>query len=232
MSGGVAPSFTHATLSPDERFIVINQRDDPGIVVVDLTQRRAESVPLRGLPKLKGVGGVTLNWAASNHGLLAVHGETAVGVFTWKDGFAPALLGYAEVERPRNESLAGPYAAISWSTDGTRIIAAQGEADSEFGSWEVAEDGQLLVRSTDYEVCANRQSNWSNDIPHRQRHPAHAHPLPKPGTDIDRHCLARPNIHCDAFTDPQHERDGDAITHRLTHRDARSSPPLPAPGPE
>ncbi len=177
---GRAPSETSATISPDERYVVINHRTRPEIVVADLRARNAWTLPLRGVPGLAEVGGVAFDHSALHRGLFAVHGLTTIAVFEWMDDAPSNRLAYATVSQPLGGGTSGPRGSLAWSGDGRSIIAAQGNADAEFGSWTLSTDGRSLEPAAAFEVCANRRHNHPNDVLTSNGIPRAPSPTPSP----------------------------------------------------
>jgi len=83
-----SPNWRHATLSADERYLVLNRGRAPEVTVADLVDRRAWTLPLAA--DVAVVGGVALGRAEANLGLLAVHAETTVQVYRF-DPYGPLV---------------------------------------------------------------------------------------------------------------------------------------------
>jgi uncharacterized protein YegL len=162
---GGTTSYTHAALSLDERYLVVNRWERAQISIVDLVARRAVVRDIR-LPGARNVGGIAFNWADENHGLLAVHGGDVVGVFRWNATDAPSLLAWAAgVDFPPVIRRQGPGASIAWSGDGSTVIAATSKSGQrEFRAWRVTDQGRKLTRAADYTVCEVDEFNLPNDI--------------------------------------------------------------------
>ncbi len=157
-------NFVHATLSPDERFVVMNRWDVGEVSVADLLKRTADVRQLEGLKK---AGGVAFNRGWIGKGRLAVHGIDRIGIYEWPADGAPRLVAMGEVPRLYVESMgdremAGPQASIAWETSGARVIAAVADAAAEFWVLEAAGVGKLR-KAFSLTACPLRK-NLPNDI--------------------------------------------------------------------
>lgn len=156
---------TFATLSPDDRFLVINMGDRASLQVVDLKDRVRKVVPLTTLRRTRGV---RFNFAPAAFGRLAVHGGDEVGVFEFR-GLDPPV-ERATVRVPdssfMNHSrcsgrLAETYrasfrfGAIAWTGSGDGIIAAAGMASgAEFRVFDYTEARMpYLSERMDLDAC-------------------------------------------------------------------------------
>ncbi len=165
-------AVTHATLHPDDRHLITNRWAEPGLNVVDVQDRRSWLV---STPGISMTGGVAIDRAWMNPGLLAVHGVDRVSLYQWLDERALAELSSVAVEPPIDlgpnpvpsgyPSYRGPIASLAWSGSGSHIIAAQGfRQEPEFRSWAVHGAGARLVGASTFEVCADPWHNMPNDI--------------------------------------------------------------------
>ncbi len=163
---------THASISPDERFLVTNRWLDSGLNVVDLEGRRSWTLDTdsrRG----SWTGGVSFSHGPLNHGLLAVHGIDHVSVYDFGDGSRLTEVMRKSVTAPvvvidggvygSSGGTTGPPAAINWSWSGELVIAAVStQGRIEFQSWRADNDIGLVNYNT-YEVCTQRE-NQQGDI--------------------------------------------------------------------
>ncbi len=153
---------TFATLSPDERYLVINTGDQRSgaLNVVDLQQRVSQLVPLPGVSESWGV---KFNYVAANNGLLAVHGRSVVAVYEFNAFSPPTLLASARVPP---QSIARWRAAVgfedqarisslAWSGRGDAVIAVLGLPSRQ--EWRVLDfvngPTPLLVERLDFDSC-------------------------------------------------------------------------------
>jgi len=176
---------SQATLSVDERLLVVNNWELGSITGVDLEARRSWQVPIPGFTPARtvlaldqhAVGGVAINRAyGPNQGLLAIHGIDRVGIYALTDdgrqleSRAMVTVTPQFVFRDRRAigqwgGGTGPVGSIAWTGDGTHIVAAgAAEGPEEFRSWRVEGQGSILTARQGYETCSDRQNNLANDI--------------------------------------------------------------------
>ena len=124
---------TFASLSPDERWLMINtaDRQHGQLNRVDILRGTSE---LLDMPGLNETWGVAYNYARAHRGLLAVHGRTAVGVYAVSD--KANLLALTAVP-PQLESswsvdIYARMGALAWSGDGDRLVAGIGVRAQEW----------------------------------------------------------------------------------------------------
>ncbi|MFN8422346.1 MAG: vWA domain-containing protein [Anaerolineae bacterium] len=179
-------NVTFSTLTSDGRYLILNYWDQASIIVADLEARESWIVPLPGFIKppshlpLNGhaVGGVAINHApGANHGLLAVHGLSQIGVFALSADARsveqrsltsvnpPVTFVHGRILGPDASGLGGRLAPIAWSEDGQNIIAAgaaTGPVDAQ--SWRVEDAGRRLADRQTYTVCDAGTMNLVYDI--------------------------------------------------------------------
>ena len=155
---------TFASLSPDERWLVING-GDPGtgslLVLVDLRNGQATRMDALGLQE---AWGVAFNYVGADRGLLAVHGRTAVATYRFDEGRLSPVAA-TRIPAPGHQSWQedarwqARFASLAWSGDGARLIANQGGA-TEWRIFElsVTEPRQLTSVAV-FESCQY------NDLP-------------------------------------------------------------------
>lgn len=163
-SPGQQLNIAQAGITPGGRFLVTNRWRVPELSVADLVARRAFTLPLGA--DLVNVGGLAVNHAALNHGLLAVHAGDAVLTYRFEpDRGLIERLGRAAVRPlpiyPGAEW--GPAPSIAWSGDGRRIIAATSEGTAEFRVFEVGQAGASLSPGALLSACPDG-TNRPNDI--------------------------------------------------------------------
>jgi Mg-chelatase subunit ChlD len=155
---------TYAALSPDGRYLVINAADQERdmLNVIDLA---AETSATATVPGLGESWGVQFNYAARNHGLLAVHGRTHVAVIRFVPEGASAILASARVPppsvqdwirgHPSNGDQEARIGALAWSGSGEAAIANLGPPSAK--EWRVldyeAEPSPSLTRRLDFDSC-------------------------------------------------------------------------------
>lgn len=157
-------NLAHAAITPDGRFVVTSRWRAAELGVADIVDRRAFTLSLgAGAPV---AGGLAVNHAAANHGLLAVHIGDAVAVYR----FAPLLprlelLGRAPVARlpiyPGAEW--GPAPSLAWTGDGGAIVAATSEGPAEFRVFTVGDGGRAITPGLALAACPDG-INRPNDI--------------------------------------------------------------------
>ncbi len=138
---GPRQGFIQADLSLDERYLITNRGVAQELNVADLLERTAWTVPLEW-PRQPGrwvtpglVGGVAMNRAAQNRGLLAVAGEGRLNLFRFEPPSTLELLGRSE---PLSVGGNWPASSIAWSARGDKVIGAHGfRIDSTFYHWAI-----------------------------------------------------------------------------------------------
>ncbi len=165
---------THATISPDERFLVTNRWDESAINVVDLVSRLSWSVDIDGRHGA-WTGGVSFSHGVLNHGLLAVHGVDRVSIFEFGEGTDLKEIVHVRVE-PAVElregslfgssgSAGGPAAPIEWTWSGQEVLAAvSNRGRVEFRAWTVNSVDSTMSVHSEYEVCGFSEMNTQNGI--------------------------------------------------------------------
>ena len=158
---------TYASLSPDERYLVINTATEQPrhVTVVDLDSRRAELVALPGLTQSWGLA---FDYVGSNHGLLAVHGGTGVAVYAFTPRGGLDLMASIDVPGGTIKDLLDRGAreeeirinALAWSGTGDELIVARGLPGLE--EWRVLsfdDDGarSSLPFESDHDSCQSDQ---------------------------------------------------------------------------
>jgi hypothetical protein len=120
-------SMMHAVMTSDSRYLLTNRWWPPEISVVDLERRSVVSVEPAG--KMPVIGGLSLNRAWNNAGLLAVHGGDRIVVLEF---VPPASFDFvASADLPEDvirpippPFIRSPVADIEWSADGSQLIVS------------------------------------------------------------------------------------------------------------
>lgn len=175
---GVNIGRVHASLSPDGRFLVTNVWRDyvvgdaygPAFVnVVDLTSRTSRQVSI-GDNQPYTIGGVAFNHAQLQRGLLALHAYDHVIVLTLDMEGRLIELGRTKIDplyMPVNyDPQSGPWMSLTWSADGTHIIAAGNQrlkdSPSDFIVIRVDNNGQRLRVVEGINACEDPRENLSS----------------------------------------------------------------------
>lgn len=154
---------THATISPDERYVVTNRWMDNALNVVDLESRTAWSVDLEAR-RGTWTGGVSFSHGIQNHGRLAVHGVDHISVYDFGNGsdlveldrvrIAPTLEEREGRLYGSNGDQGGPASPIEWTWNGEQVIAAiSNRGSTEFRAWTVDETTGSMTVHSDYLAC-------------------------------------------------------------------------------
>ncbi len=151
---------TFASLSPDERWLVINTgaRQNGRLNVIELALQQVTLIKPESLAESWGV---EFNYTGSNRGLLAVHGRREVGVYDFADGNL-GLIAITDVppSRPRIEWFDPCWArvcAMAWTGDGSRLIVRRGAGG--FKEWRLLEltneSPRQLTFVADFDSCTD-----------------------------------------------------------------------------
>ncbi len=160
----------HATLSADERYLATNTWETGGIAVADLQSRTARAMVLR---PGKIVAGVEFSRRGYTRGLLAANLLDRVAIFTLEDGARVREVARQEISpithdlcfTYHTEICSGPYASIAWGGDGSYLIAASRQGESEFAVLNVQETRLTLSSATWLTACDDPTANdFPNDI--------------------------------------------------------------------
>ncbi len=155
--------YYHASIDSTGRYIVTNGGSGRHIGVVDLKSRT--SWPLAVPSDIDFVGGLALNWASTNSGLLAIHGVNAIAVFAVaEDMHSMSERSQAPIRPPRISASfynLGPKLSIAWSESGENIIAATDEGASEFAILAHSAEGTTVVGRI---AACTKDSNFPNDV--------------------------------------------------------------------
>lgn len=163
-----------ADLSTDGRYLITNRWYDRQINVTDLVLRRARTVDVPDVDANR-VGDVAINKAAVNRGLLAIHGESSVGIYEFDPSGPPILRQVTRFEVPRFQAGSGdlrrtirgvgsgPVPSLAWSGSGRHLIVAGGFAQAEFGVYRVEDGGITATLEKRLRVCGSPK-DWPLDI--------------------------------------------------------------------
>jgi Mg-chelatase subunit ChlD len=162
----------HALLTPDEQYVLTNRWSPAELNVVDLRSRITTTLSLGHDAEI--AGGFALNRAmGDNEGLLAMHANSRVMVFEVELPDVVRLVGSAPVPGGGvvwEYAARGPLAAIAWSGDGSKLIAAAGLSSvggdsSEFVVYDVTQGGERIQERTSLVACPwAPMANRPNDI--------------------------------------------------------------------
>ncbi len=151
--------FTHASLSPDERWLLINTgtQENGRINVVDLARQAVSLVKPEGVAESWGV---EFNYTECNRGLLAIHGRSAVGVYEFSAGELRLVAGvHVPPSQPRREWPDGRFArspSLAWTGDGIRLIVRRGAGLKEWRLLELTSDEpRRLELISDFDTCTD-----------------------------------------------------------------------------
>jgi len=162
-----------ADLSTEGRYLITNRWYDEQLNVVDLVERRSWTVNLPDYDANR-MGGIAINKAAVNRGLLAVHGENALVVYAFDPQRSdtqhltrveiPRLTQYGmDLRRPISYGEGGPFVDLAWSGTGEHIIIGGDFTGAEFGVFRVSDSGRNVVLEKRIEVCGDPRA-MPNDI--------------------------------------------------------------------
>lgn len=144
---------TYADVSLEDRYVVTNRWDAPGLNVGDLVERRAWTLSVG--TGITMTGGIAFNRGYINTGLLAVHAVSQVLVYRF-DPFGE-LVELSRVPLAPAYSNSPPYGAepgaVSWSATGSHIVAVSETGTSEFAVIEVEKCGRQLRKVAEVAAC-------------------------------------------------------------------------------
>lgn len=158
---------TFATLSPDNRYLVINGgTNNNGINVVDLVRRTSIVVQV---PTMSVTWGVRFDWAAGYENLLAVHGGSEVAVVRFRGAETPDLLARQVIPpvtdaelRVLGQSELWRPGGVAWSMSGARLHASIGSSKigKEWRSFAFDSSVGVLRERFDFDSCT-----WTGQDP-------------------------------------------------------------------
>lgn len=134
-------AYLRADLSPDDRFLVVNQGRTGKLTLVDLQARTARTLELD--PPMAITGGVALNAGWENHGRLAVHGHNRIALYEFDPTSTGPLREIASTPiAPPLFDIASVYMAIAWNARGDKLVAAtaQGRGNEGVAVFSVEDD--------------------------------------------------------------------------------------------
>ncbi|MFN2252380.1 MAG: vWA domain-containing protein [Anaerolineae bacterium] len=157
----------HASLSTDGRYLVANrwEASGPKINVADLLDRTTWTLAVA--PDLGRVGGVALNRAESNPGLLAVHAGSVVAIYDFSaHGPLTELARSGVTASPYGLiGINGPVHSIAWSATGSHVIAEDVTDDRGLRVFAIGDGGSRMTRGLGWKMCtAEGKPDWPNDI--------------------------------------------------------------------
>ena len=158
------------TIDATERYVLVNRWDIGGLLLVDLNDNSVRELEIVPAPRV--VGGIAINKAWINPGLLAVHMGDEVGIYQFQPSEDPPIVERARfpVEPPDplgndelNVSMTGPSPSLAWSGDGSNLIVATSQGAAEFEVLEVGSCGYEVRHRHFWEVC-EFEPNFPNGI--------------------------------------------------------------------
>ena len=159
---------THANMTRDRNFLLINRANHNKITIVDLKKRTSDELVVSSSPAF--VGEVATNHGWLNPNLIALHEGIAIAVYDFDRENGLVELGRIEVADPRARVkdpdgiyYTGPSHALSWNGDGSRLVAATDDGKAEFVVIDVTNEGQTLTKRHAITVCPESR-NFPNDI--------------------------------------------------------------------
>jgi len=141
-------------ISPDERFLITHrQATDDEVAVVDLLERRAWTIPLKGLCLPRGCGEVAFSHGPANQGLLAIRGSHELAIFEFRPKTQLRKLSRWPV-RAHDEI---PYSPVAWSGDGSHVLVGMAvESGPDLLVLRVSDGGRILTSARAFRTCETR----------------------------------------------------------------------------
>ena len=156
--------YLRADLSPDDRYLVVNQGRTGKLTLVDLEARTARTLELD--PPLAITGGVAINGGWENRWRLAVHAHSRVVVYDL-DPLSTAPLrevASAPINPPTLIEPGAVYMAVSWSGKGDKVIAAESGGGAGEGIEVFAVEGNRMERlATDLGCGWHNADIWTRN---------------------------------------------------------------------
>ncbi len=232
-SGTARTAFrnTNAAVSPDGRYLVINTGNRGRVSVIDID---TGNTTVLALPGLSEAWDLEFNYAALNHGLLAVHGKNRIGVFRFAGTDEPSLVADVSI-RGQTEGDWGPPGkdyyrgnSIAWTGRGDGVIAAV-RSVKEFRVWDLDADAPepLLQHRFDFDTCTGSGRFFELDVITLNR-PSYSTPLPSPTACSTPSPSASPTT--PPSVTPTPSRQPTALpTPTASSTPTATSPPVPTP---
>jgi len=139
-------AYLRADLSPDDRYLIVNQGRTGKLTLVDLQARTARTIELD--PPMAITGGVAINGGWENRWRLAVHGYSRVAIYDLDPASSGPLREIASVSvaPPVLEMGGGVYMAIAWNAKGDKLVAATAQGRGNEGVAVFSVEGDQLER--------------------------------------------------------------------------------------
>lgn len=145
--------YSHASLAPNDRYLITNRGPTSDVNVVDLSARSSYTASLG-----KGVdfvGGVSFNRGWVNHGVFAIHAVNNLITYEFDEQSGFNELARVAIDPPPTRShrrlgqreawdLMGPKFSIAWTGSGQYLVAATDSGASEFVVVRVDDSGRSL----------------------------------------------------------------------------------------
>jgi len=144
---GTSIAYLRADLSPDDRYLIVNQGRTGKLTLVDLEARTARTLTTE--PPLEITGGVAINGGWENRWRLAVHARNRVVVYDL-DPTSTAPLQEISTGAVPPQDLWNPgvvYLALAWSGRGDKLIA-ESPGLGGLQVFAVEDDRMELLRSS------------------------------------------------------------------------------------
>jgi len=138
-------AYLRADLSPDDRYLVVNQGRTGKLTLVDLQARTARTLELD--PPMAITGGVAINGGWENRGRLAVHGHNRVALYDFDPTSSGPLREIASAPiAPPSLNSGSIYMAIAWNAKGDKLVAATAQGRGNEGVAVFSVEGDQLKR--------------------------------------------------------------------------------------
>jgi Mg-chelatase subunit ChlD len=159
---------THAAMTPDGRYLVVNT----GIGLVNVVNLATGTTELVSTPGLAKTLGVEFNYGIKTPTYVAISGHSAVGVYEFLDDGQFVPVGLAPIpgqQWPPGMSgtyeLVGRHASMAWTGHGDGIVVAiNGEKEFRILDFRATQD-PVLQKRLDFDSCAGgRYTSTGTDV--------------------------------------------------------------------
>ena len=157
---------THAALSEDGQYLLVNSGAVGAVNVIDLKSRKPVLVDVEGL---RETWDVAYNYEGSHRGLVAVHGRDAVAVFRFEPPDRLELVDKVRVPPQQFAAFGDIFpddiyfariGTLAWTGSGDGVVAAVG-LKKEYRVLDlVEEDGYQLEPRLDFDSCEHGEG-WT-----------------------------------------------------------------------
>jgi uncharacterized protein YegL len=144
-----------ATLAPDGSHLVVTvNHGTPRVISVNLEERYSTELVLPTDLSLEIPRGIAFNYAAQNHGLLAIHRLDHIELYELTSAPSLVRVGAASTTPPRPSDLAleTMHGAIAWTTDGAQVVAGADSVEG-FRVFRVADGGRSIQPVSSFSPC-------------------------------------------------------------------------------